>query len=264
MSLTRVSKRSSTRRQTSAHRGKVDDSLLQILEAWRFWLLGALVGAVLAWLLFQISPPPFRSQATVVVDNNLEEAWVFFPDRQLFQFLERESERLEQLAWSDGVMQAVSAQAGIPIRDLRSDILQLSHPGDGGWHFHASHMDAAVAQDLAAAWAPAFVQAARAAIELSPELQAARADLVAELLQTEPDEARLSALLEQISALSEQTRGISPFVELSLSQVAYLPIEPRVSAATYLLVGSLVGFLAAPLWLLLAPAGRQRPWLRTG
>src|SRR3990170_8372073 len=87
-----------------------DDPLAAIFEAWRLWLLGALIGALLAWGLFQVAPPAYRARATVVVDNNLEEAWVYFPDRQLFQFLQRETERLEELAWSDDVMQAVAAK----------------------------------------------------------------------------------------------------------------------------------------------------------
>ena len=255
------SKRSAPRKKPAQQ----DDPLLQALEAWRLWLLGALIGALLAWLLFQVAPSPFRARATVVVDNYLEEAWVYFPDRQLFQFLARETEHLEELAWSDGVMQAVSAQVvGIPIQDLRGGILGLSQPADGGWHFYANLAEAKTAQQLASAWATAFVAAARAAVEVSPELATARATLEAELLQSEPDDARLQALVEQIGALSEQTKGISPFVELSLSQAADLPVERSVSAATYLLVGSLVGALAAWLWLLLAPATWRRLVLRKG
>ncbi len=244
---------SSSRRAKST---QTETSIVQVLEAWRLWLLGALIGAVLAWLIFQIAPPAFRAQATVEVDNNLEQAWVYFPDRQLFQFLTRETERLEELAWSDGVMQGVSAGSGISVQDLRGGILTLSQPSDGGWHFYATHLDADTAQQLAAAWAQAFVDAARGAVQLSPELQAARAALEAELLLADPDEARLNELMEEISALSEQTKGISPYTELNLSQVADLPVERGVSQSTYLFVGSLVGAFAAPLWILLNPQRR--------
>src|SRR3989304_3900162 len=119
------SKRSAPRKKPAQQ----DDPLLQALEAWRLWLLGALIGALLAWLLFQVAPSPFRARATVVVDNKLEEAWVYFPDRQLFQFLARETAHLEELAWSDEVMQTVSAQSGpIPVQDLRGGMLQLGRP----------------------------------------------------------------------------------------------------------------------------------------
>jgi len=242
-----------------------DDPLVQALAAWRLWLLAAFIGALLAWLLFQITPPAFRAQATVVVDNNLEEAWVYFPDRQLFQFLARETERLEELAWSDGVMQAVSAQVdGIPVQDLRGVILQLSQPADGGWHFYADHPVSNTAQRLATAWAQAFVDAARAAVRVSPELEAARVALQTELLQANPDAASLNELMAEVSAFAEETKGISTFTDLSMSQVADLPIERRVSASAYLFIGSLVGALAATLWVLLAPTTLQRANLCKG
>lgn len=245
-------KRSAPRKKST----QPDNPIIQALEAWRLWLLGALLGALLACALFLVAPPAFRARATVVVDNNLEQGWVYFPDRQLFQFLARETERLEELAWSDGVMQVVSVESGIPVQDLRGGILALSQPSDGGWHFYATHADADTAQLLAAAWAQTFVDAARAAVQHSPELQVARAALEAELLQADPDEARLNELMEAISVLSEHTKGISPYTELNLSQIADLPVDRSVSRSTYLFIGSLVGALAAPLWVLLSPQRR--------
>ncbi|MEX1247005.1 MAG: hypothetical protein WEA61_00865 [Anaerolineales bacterium] len=241
------------RRSTTASKS---DPIAEILDAWRLWLLGGLVGALLGWALYQLVPPDFRARATVVVDNNLEEAWVFFPDRQLFQFLARETERLEELAWSDEVMQAVSQVSGVPVEDLRRGVLQLSQPSDGGWHFYADHADPSRAQDQASAWAQAFVDAARAAVDADPQLQAAREALNAELLSPEPDDARLRELTEQISVIYEQTKGISPYTELSISQAEDLPVERSVSQSTYLFVGSLVGALAAPLGVLLGPKRR--------
>src|SRR3990172_6970246 len=103
-----------------------EDPIAEILEAWRLWLLGALIGALLAWGVYSIAPPDYRARATVVVDNNLEEAWVFFPDRQLFQFLQRETERLVEIAWSDEVMQTVaSASDGLSVVELRASVLRL-------------------------------------------------------------------------------------------------------------------------------------------
>ena len=51
------------------------DDLIRVLKAWRFWVLGALTGALLGAALFYIAPPPYRARATVNVDFNLEEAW---------------------------------------------------------------------------------------------------------------------------------------------------------------------------------------------
>jgi hypothetical protein len=240
------------KRKSKQSRSKpVNDPFADLFGNWRLWLLGALAGALLAWVVFFVGPPDYRARATVVVDHNLEEAWQYYPDRALFQFLQRETERLEQFAWSDAVLRQVAAQeSDTSVAELRGDVLQLAHPSDGGWHLYADHRDSVIAQNLASAWAQAFVDAARAAISASPELQAARADLNAELATSEPDEARIEELLDEIAFLAEHTQGISMFVEISLSQVDDLPVERSVSQATYLFAGSLVGALAAATYVL--------------
>lgn len=223
------------------------DSFGLILGAWRLWLLGAALGALLGWAAYTISPPDFRARATVVVDHNLEAAWQYFPDRQLFQFLERETERLEELAWSDVVLRAVAnaASAG-PVQDLRAGRLQLAQPGDGVWSFYAYAGDAADAKVLASAWAEAFVEAAHDAVEADPELQAARSALDAELvLGEDADPERVEQLTDEIAALAEHTRGVSPYLEIALSQAAEPPVERSRSLGEYLLVASLLGGLTA-------------------
>ena len=230
------------------------EPIAELLESWRLWLLGALIGALLAWGLYFIAPPDYRARATVVVDNNLEKAWKFFPDRQLFQFLQRETERLQELAWSDAVMQTVAASAdGIDVEKLRQGILKLSQPSDGGWHFYADSSDKNAAQTLASTWARAFVDIARSAVEASPELEMARRDLDDLLLSASPNEQELQQLTQHIAELAEQTKGVSPFVELYVSQGEELPVERSVSLGTYLLIGSIVGALALPLWVILRP-----------
>lgn len=231
----------------------LEDPIAEILEAWRLWLLGALTGAILAWVLYSIAPPDYRARATVVVDNNLEEAWQFFPDRQLFQFLQRETERLEQLAWSDEVMESVGAVSqGIGVEELRSRVLQLSQPADGGWHLYADSADKNEAQTLASAWAQAFVDATRAAVEASPELQMARVKLDSALFSAQdPNEEEIRQLTQQVAVLAEQTKGISPFVELYVSQADEIPVDRNLSLGTYFLIGSVTGALALPLWVVL-------------
>src|SRR5690242_17344370 len=51
------------------------DDLVRLLKAWRFWSVGALVGALLGAAIYYMAPPPYRAQATVLVDFNLEQAW---------------------------------------------------------------------------------------------------------------------------------------------------------------------------------------------
>ncbi|MBX3048376.1 MAG: hypothetical protein KIT46_04815 [Anaerolineales bacterium] len=229
------------------------DLLATWLEAWRFWLLGALLGALLGFAAYQLFPPLYRAQATVVVDHNLEEAWPAAEDRELFQFLGRETERLEELAWSDAVLAAVSEAGGISLGELRSGRLQLSHPSDGGWHFYALSEQPALAQALASHWAESFVAAARAAVAVTPEMQILRTQLNSEAQKADPDLARLRELKEELAYLAEHTKGISPYVELYAAQLADAPAGRATSQGLHLFVGSLVGALLAPLWLTLTP-----------
>lgn len=214
-----------------------------LLSDWRKWLLGALLGALVAVLLFSIAPPNYRAQATVVVDQNIEEAWTYFPDRQLFQFVRRETARLVALAWSDSVLDALPS-AEFTKAELRDQVLQLSQPSDGAWHFYANHANAQSAADLANAWAQAFVDGIGDGLVAAPEMQAARQslnDLV--LNDPDPNNAELLALLNQITELAESTKGLSPYLEVYLSQSASIAQERNPSQASYVFIGATIGLL---------------------
>jgi hypothetical protein len=129
------------------------DDLIRLLKAWRFWVLGALAGALLGAALFYIVPPPYRARATVNVDFNLEEAWPQETDRQQFYYLERETRKLEEIAWSDAVVQSVADASGIDVSTLRDKVLSLSQPAEAGWHFFADERDPGQAASIASAWA---------------------------------------------------------------------------------------------------------------
>jgi len=187
------------------------DDLIRLLKAWRFWVLGAILGALLGTALYYIVPPPYRARATVNVDFNLEQAWPQDTDRQQFYYLERESRKLEEIAWSDEVMGQLSAKFSIPVEDLRGHILQLSQPAEAGWHFYADDRDARAAASLASAWAEAFV--AKVQGEVS-------------------------------------SGAINEFVRLEATQSANLPVERHLSLSAYLLAGS-VGFLTLAVFALL-------------
>src|SRR5688500_20172879 len=95
------------------------DDLIQLLKAWRFWSVGALIGAVIGVAMFYLAPPPYQARATVLVDFNLEQAWPQETDRQQFYYLERETRKLAEIAWSDSVMEAIVANNGyITTQDL--------------------------------------------------------------------------------------------------------------------------------------------------
>ena len=100
------------------------DDLIRLLKAWRFWMLGAILGAMIGAAIYYAVPPPFRAQATVNVDFNLEQAWPQDTDRQQFYYLERESRKLENRL-ADDVMGQLSSVC-IPVEDLRGDKLTQS------------------------------------------------------------------------------------------------------------------------------------------
>ena len=180
------------------------DDLIRLLKAWRFLVVGALVGALLGEILFSIAPPPYRARATVNVDFNLEEAWPRDTDRQQFYYLEREARKLEEIAWSDEVMRVVADASGVDISVLRDQILSLSQPADAGWHFYADDHDRGRAEALASTWALAFAEQAQS-------------DMAAQV-------------------------GLNEFVRVDATQVEELPVSHSVSRGTYL-ISSSVGFL---------------------
>ncbi|HNK63152.1 MAG TPA: hypothetical protein PKL78_12820 [Anaerolineales bacterium] len=137
------------------------DDLIRLLKAWRFWVLGALIGSALGAAIYYIAPPPYRAKATVNVDFNFEESFPANTDRQDFYYLERESRKMVELAWSDDVL----GQLGAPVAELRSGKLTLSQPAEAGWHFYADDSDPQVAESLASGWANAFAEKIRSEVE---------------------------------------------------------------------------------------------------
>ncbi|TAK11086.1 MAG: hypothetical protein EPO32_13240 [Anaerolineae bacterium] len=233
------------------------DVLGQVLGAWRPWLAGALLGALAGWAVFAVFPPPTRAQASVIVDFNIEESWVYFPERRLFHFLEREVRKLEAVAWSDAVIEQVAVQTGHSVPDLRGGVLLLSQPQEGEWHLLAESRDPAEAEALAAAWAQTFVTEARLRVGISPELEALRARVNTAYANGEDMDAEtLERLGAEIGAAIEAAQGLSPYLILEVSQVRHLPAEPATSRGGYLLIGSLAGALLLALAALFRGGGR--------
>ncbi len=135
------------------------EEVIHLLAAWRIWLLGAVIGGIAAVVVFIIFPPPYRAQVTVLIDHNIEQVILEEDDdTRRFNYLQEENEKLIQVAWSDPVMEKVSVESGFPVEELKADLLHLSQPGDGGWHFLADSPDSAQAQTLASAWGNAFYE----------------------------------------------------------------------------------------------------------
>lgn len=181
------------------------DDLIRLLKAWKFWVVGALVGALIGAAVYYIFPPAYQARATVSVDFNLEEAWPQETDRQQFYYLERETRKLEDIAWSDEVLQVVSSGLLVPVEELRAGKLELSQPAEAGWHFYATDRSPERAQELAATWAMLFAQKVR----------------------------------DQVA----QSQGLNSFIRVEETQVEQPPVARNVSLSTYLLSGALA-FLA--------------------
>lgn len=178
--------------------------------AWRVWVAGAALGAIVAAIIYVIAPPQYRAQATVLVDQNVEQALP--PDTsntQIYVYLQRETDKLIVVTWADSTLAVVSNQTGIPVAALRDGRLQLSQSGDGGWHFFADAPDAATAAEIASAWAQSFY-----------------------------------------SALQDRGPGVSPFLQTSLSQVDNLPVQRKVPLGVFVFSGGLIGAMLLAFLLL--------------
>jgi len=182
------------------------DDLILLLKAWRFWSLGALVGALLGGAVYMVAPPPYRAHAVVLVDFNLEQAWPQDTDRQQFYYLERESRKLEEIARSDTVIKSiVEADQNVTAEELRNGMLFLSQPAEGGWNFYVDDKDPQRAASIDSLWVQAFVTEVRT----------------------------------QVAGAT----GLNSFIEVTLTQNSEIPAERNISLSVYLFVGALA-FLA--------------------
>lgn len=181
------------------------DDLIRLLKAWKFWTLGAIIGAILGAAVYFVAPPPYRARATVVVDFNLEEAFPQDTDRQYFYYLERETRKLKEIAWSDDVMNRLSTEFGISVEELRGGKLELSQPAEGGWRFYASDQNLRTALQLASTWSRLFT--------------------------------------DEVNAKVANSEGLNPFIRVSMAQVENLPSKRSMPLSVYLLNGA-ISFLA--------------------
>ena len=189
------------------------DDLIRLLKAWRFWSVGALLGALIGAAVYYLAPPPYRAHSTVLVDFNLEQAWPKETDRQQFYYLERETRKLKEIAWSDAVMEIiVETNGNTTTQELRNGKLSLSQPAEGGWHFYVDDENPERAAALASRWAQVFV--------------------------------------DQIHLRMGTAEGLNSFIEAAQTQVAQLPQDRSISLSTYLFVNALT-FLAVSSFLVL-------------
>jgi len=181
------------------------DDLIRLLKAWKFWVLGAVVGALIGAAVYYLLPPDYQARATVNVDFNLEQAWPQETDRQQFYYLERETRKLEEIAWSDEVMEAVASSQQVPAEELRAGKLKLSQPAEAGWHFYADDPNPESAQELASQWAVSFT--------------------------------------EKVQEEVANSEGLNSFIQVDATQTKNPIVQRSVSLGAYLLTGA-IAFLA--------------------
>lgn len=218
------------------------EDFIRLLQAWRFWVIGALIGGLVGAGFYAIFPPEYQAHATVVVSFNMEKAWPNKPDNELFYYLDRESRKVEEIAWSDLTLQMVTDQTGLDAAALRAGKLELSQPEDGGWHFYASDPSPIIAEKLASAWAEAFTSQIQQGLQVEVELDAARKALI-----QSPDDAKLKA---EIGSLEAKSLAITPELQISISQSKNLPTERKTNLATFILAGSALFLALAGLGIL--------------
>ncbi len=221
------------------------DDLTRLFKAWRFWVVMTMLGGLLGAALYTIAPPPYRARGTVIVDFNIEEAWVPTQDKQAFYYLEREVRKLIEIAWSDAVMQSVAdADGQATVGELRGGKLLLSQPREGGWVFWAEDENPARAQSLASTWAQAFNARVQDGVTASMTLQSFQAEIQN---GCGGDCANIEA---QIASLESRSLTVSPYIETSISQQADLPLSRRVNLSAYILTGAIAALCLASLFVL--------------
>ena len=194
------------------------DDFIHLLKAWKFWLLGAVGGALIGAAIYYLALPPYRARASVNVDFHLEQAWPQDTDREQFYYLDRETRKLEEIAWSDAVLNTVASQVnGVTVHQMRNGKLQLSQPAVGGWHFFADDNDPKKAAALASAWAQAFAN------QVHTEVVAA------------------------------STSGLEPYITVDADQTQNIPTKRLFSVSTYLLVGAVAFLILSALVVLFFP-----------
>ncbi len=179
------------------------DDLIRLLKAWRFWSVGALIGGLLGAAVYYVAPPPYRAHAVVLVDFNLEQAWPQDTDRQQFYYLERETRKLEEIAYADVVLEMiVTTNPDISMQELRGGKLFLSQPAEGGWNFYVDDVNPERAATLASIWATQFT--------------------------------------EQVRSQVASAEGLNAFIEATVTQTASRPVERSVSLSLYIFAGAVI------------------------
>jgi len=181
----------------------------------------------------------------------LEAIFPTSPDREIFYFLERETNKLEELAWSDQVLQRTVSIAGISsVNALRNGILQLSQPGDGGWKLYATSTDPHIAKIIANAWGDAFEEVVREGADIERSVLAIQTTLAAGSVT---DTVELDRLSHDLTELQQSSLGIHPLLQITRSQKSDIQVIRKSSQGLYIFSGAMITLMITLIMVLLFP-----------
>jgi len=192
----------------------------------------SLAGAAVLWAFSLAGDHRYRATAAVAVHHNVERAHPDANEREMAEYLNRETALLETVAYSDAVWESVfeslaeEGWLGTPGETARLfNRTRLPHPMDGEWQFVASAEDPALAARLANLWAGSFVDVVNEGVATTFQAEALRArvwDQVRLLSDAKEVCLRTSRIASQIEALTESLPGAAddPAVQAQLLRLA--------------------------------------------
>jgi hypothetical protein len=203
-----------------------------IARRWPAMVAYALAGAVLLWAYSLAGDHGYRAVASVVVHHHVERAHPDANEREIFNYINRETVTLETVAYSDAVWDRVFEQLAregwlpTPGSGPRLfDQTRLPHPMNGEWQFAASAEDPGLAARVANLWAESFVDVVNEGVALAFRADAERARVQnQERLLSEAEEscAAIGRTASEVNALLESLAAApaDPVLQERLGQVA--------------------------------------------
>ncbi len=195
------------------------NALAFMLEQWLALIGIFLAGALLGYLVAMVLPRPYQAIAEVVVDHNVRRVLPTGSASQVAAYLNRETMRLEAIAYSDEVwQQVVRGMMGVGAADAMEvetliQYASLPHPQDGVWSFRVVMRDPEAAATLANLWAEAFVSKVQREVGFARKRLALNQFRQAELAFSLRIGARcdwISSALPAVEALKEELREQDP------------------------------------------------------